>query len=52
VLVDGAEGPRTSAAIRAEEERLGWPATGRAGSKLLAALAAGSTDAAACPPSR
>jgi glucose-6-phosphate 1-epimerase len=52
VLVDGAEGPRTSAAIRAEEERLGWPATGRAGSKLLAALAASSTGASACPATR
>lgn len=52
VVVDGAEGPRTSAAIRAEEERLGWPATGRAGSKLLAALAAGGTGAAACPATR
>ena len=52
VVVDGAEGPRTSAAIRAEEERLGWSATGRAGSKLLAALAAGSTGAAACPATR
>jgi lytic murein transglycosylase len=52
VLVDGAEGPRTGAAIRAEEGRLGWPVTGRAGSKLLAALAAGRADAAACPPNR
>jgi lytic murein transglycosylase len=52
VLVDGAEGPRTSAAIRAEEERLGWPATGRAGSKLLAALAASSAGVAACPATR
>jgi lytic murein transglycosylase len=52
VLVDGAEGPRTSAAIRAEEERLGWPATGRAGSKLLAALAASSAGVAACPAKR
>jgi membrane-bound lytic murein transglycosylase B len=52
VLVDGAEGPRTSAAIRAEEERLGWTVTGRPGSKLLAALAGSSTGAAACPATR
>jgi len=36
--VDGAEGPRTSAAVREEELRLGWPETGRAGGRLLAAL--------------
>ncbi|GAB3772217.1 lytic murein transglycosylase [Ramlibacter monticola] len=47
--VDGSEGPRTGAAIRAEEERLGWPPTGRAGSKLLAALREARTEAAACP---
>jgi lytic murein transglycosylase len=47
--VDGSEGPRTSAAIRAEEERLGWPASGRAGSKLLAALRAARAEAVACP---
>jgi peptidoglycan hydrolase-like protein with peptidoglycan-binding domain len=52
VLVDGAEGPRTGAAIRAEEERLGWPVTGRAGSKLLAALAASRPGTSACPVNR
>ena len=38
VSVDGSEGPRTGAAIRAEELRNGWPETGRAGSKLLRSL--------------
>ncbi|HEX6703122.1 MAG TPA: lytic murein transglycosylase [Albitalea sp.] len=38
--VDGAEGPRTSAAVRAEEERLGWTPSGRGGGRLLAALRA------------
>jgi glucose-6-phosphate 1-epimerase len=36
--VDGSEGPRTSAAIREEETRLGWTPTGRGGARLLAAL--------------
>ena len=47
--VDGAEGPRTAAAIRAEEERLGWPPTGRAGSRLLAALQEMRAEAVPCP---
>jgi lytic murein transglycosylase len=38
--VDGAEGPRTSAAIRDEETRLGWAPSGRGGGKLLGALRA------------
>jgi len=52
VLVDGAEGPRTSAAIREEEVRLGRPPTGRAGNKLLAALLADRANAARCPVER
>ena len=38
VLVDGAAGPKTSAAIREEERRLGWVETGRGGRKLFDAL--------------
>jgi glucose-6-phosphate 1-epimerase len=38
VSPDGAEGPVSRAAIRVEEGRLGWPPTGRAGQRLLAAL--------------
>lgn len=40
VRADGAEGPRTSTAIREEEARLGWPPTGRPGARLRAALLA------------
>jgi len=47
--VDGAGGPRTSAAIQDVELRLGWPATGRAGAKLLAALRAQRATAPGCP---
>jgi hypothetical protein len=47
--VDGAEGPRTSAAIREEEARLGWTETGRAGGKLLRALRADRAHATGCP---
>ena len=52
VRVDGSEGPRTSAAIREEEARLGWPPTGRAGSRLLAALLADRASASPCPGTR
>jgi lytic murein transglycosylase len=52
VRVDGAEGPRTSAAIRAEEARLGWPETGHAGSRLLGALRGETADAAQCAEAR
>jgi glucose-6-phosphate 1-epimerase len=49
VQVDGAPGPTTSEAVRAEEGRLGWMATGRPGAKLLQALrAAGSGGAQDC----
>jgi len=46
--VDGAEGPRTSAAIRQEEARLGWSETGRAGTKLLKALRTDKAPAVGC----
>lgn len=36
--VDGLIGSRSRAAIAQEEERLGWPRTGRAGRKILEAL--------------
>jgi hypothetical protein len=49
VRVDGSEGPRTRAAIRTEEARRGWPETGRAGSRLLAALRAEAVQPTACP---
>jgi len=52
VTVDGAEGPRTGAAIRSEEVRMGWTETGRAGSKLLATLMKDHAAAAACPVNR
>ena len=35
---DGRIGPLTRAAIAAHEEKLGWPATGRAGRKIFEAL--------------
>jgi lytic murein transglycosylase len=38
VVVDGYDGPRTQEAIRAEERRLGWSETGRAGAKIARAL--------------
>lgn len=38
VTPDGADGPRTRAAIRVEELRLGWPETGRAGQQIARAL--------------
>jgi glucose-6-phosphate 1-epimerase len=46
--VDGAEGPRTSAAIRDEEAKLGWTPSGRGGAKLLAALRAQGPATASC----
>lgn len=52
VSVDGAEGPRTGAAIRSEEARLGWTETGRAGSKLLAILMMDRAPAATCQVNR
>lgn len=36
--VDGKIGPLTRAAVAKHEKKLGWPATGRAGQKLLKAL--------------
>jgi lytic murein transglycosylase len=48
VTVDGSEGPRTGAATRAEELRLGWPETGRAGSKLLRTLRESRSEPAVC----
>ncbi|MEP7058440.1 MAG: lytic murein transglycosylase [Caldimonas sp.] len=38
VRVDGADGPRTGAAVREEERRFGWSETGRSGSRLLVQL--------------
>lgn len=38
VSVDGSEGPLTSAAVKAEEGRLGLPETGRAGARILRSL--------------
>jgi glucose-6-phosphate 1-epimerase len=49
--VDGAEGPRTRAAIREEEARLGWAESGRASMKLLRSLRDGRVDAPGCPSS-
>jgi glucose-6-phosphate 1-epimerase len=40
VQADGRDGPRTAAAIRAEERRLELPETGRSGSRILARLKA------------
>jgi lytic murein transglycosylase len=48
VTVDGSEGPRTGTAIRAEELRLGWPDTARAGSKLLRSLRESRGEPAVC----
>jgi glucose-6-phosphate 1-epimerase len=47
--IDGAQGPRTSTAIREEEQRIGWPQTGRAGARLLAHLRSEHPGAVACP---
>ncbi len=49
VQPDGRDGPRTAAAIRAEELRLELPATGRAGTRILARLRADTGTAAAAP---
>jgi len=46
--VDGAEGPRTRAAIRDEELRLGWMDSGRAGGRLLARLREEAPSGEAC----
>lgn len=43
--VDGADGPRTRAAVRAEQEAQGWPATGRPGRVLLQRLRAAAVPA-------
>ena len=62
VVADGFDGPITREAIRAEERRLGWPETGRAGARIARALieppappceaaAADRPDCAATPPS-
>jgi len=48
IRVDGAEGPMTSAAIRDEELRLGWPQSGRAGARLLARLRLDAATPTAC----
>jgi glucose-6-phosphate 1-epimerase len=48
VSVDGAEGPRTQAAIREEELRLGLPVSGRAATRVLTALRLQNTAAASC----
>ena len=51
VGVDGSEGPLTSAAIKAEEVRLGLPETGRAGARILRLLKAEAPAAVgACGP--
>ena len=39
VVADGYDGPRTRAAIKAEEALRGWPQTGRAGARIARALA-------------
>lgn len=39
--VDGQLGEKSRAAVRAEQQRLGWPVDGRAGQKLLRALRGG-----------
>lgn len=38
VVADGFDGPKTREAIRAEEALLGWPETGRAGTKIFKTL--------------
>lgn len=49
VTADGSEGPLTSAAIRAEEARRGWPESGRAGARVLQALREAAQAAALSP---
>ena len=50
ITADGADGPLTIAAIRAEEKQRGWPESGRAANRLLAALQKDATAAAAAAP--
>ena len=38
LVADGLDGPLTREAIRAEERLLGWPVTGRAGTRVMRAL--------------
>ena len=49
MVVDGAQGAITDAAIRQEESRRGWPETGHPGMRLLAALRRDAHQAAARP---
>jgi lytic murein transglycosylase len=48
VVVDGASGPKTSAAIRDEERKLGWVETGRGGQRVFAALKKINAPESAC----
>ena len=50
VSADGADGPRTQAALREEEQRLGLPVTGRAGVRMLTLLRIQSASTASCEP--
>jgi glucose-6-phosphate 1-epimerase len=49
VTADGHDGPRTRAAIAAEEAAQGWMTSGRGGAKLLEALRAAVTQASHLP---
>ncbi len=49
VTADGHDGPRTRAAIAAEEVAQGWAPSGRGGAKLLGALRAAATGAGHLP---
>lgn len=48
VTVDGFNGPLTATSIREEENRLGWPETGRAGARLLVRLRSDRATASSC----
>lgn len=50
VQVDGAPGPVTSNAVRAEESRLGWVPSGRPSAKLLQALRGAGPGGQDCGP--
>lgn len=49
VTADGRDGPRTRAAIAAEEAAQGWMPSGRAGAKLLGALRVVASEASRLP---
>lgn len=50
VTPDGRDGPRTRAAVQAEEVARGWPATGRPGKRIAQVIANAPDSSPATPP--